>query len=127
MHFFFLFGASPVAYGSFQARGQLGTTAASLHHSHSNTRSELHLQPMLQLVAMLVLNPLSHNGNSHVCIFSFFLSFFFFLFFCVTLVAYGSSWARGQIRAAATAALDLRCICDVRCSLQQCRIHNQLS
>ena len=80
MHFFFLFGASPVAYGSFQARGQLGTTAASLHHSHSNTRSELHLQPMLQLVAMLVLNPLSHNGNSHVCIFSFFLSFFFFVF-----------------------------------------------
>ena len=30
----FLFRASPAAYGSSQARGQIGATAASLHHSH---------------------------------------------------------------------------------------------
>ena len=35
--------ASPVAYGSSQARGQIRTTAAGLHYSHRNTRSELHL------------------------------------------------------------------------------------
>ena len=29
-------------YGSSQARGQIGATAASLHHSHSNGGSELH-------------------------------------------------------------------------------------
>ena len=42
----------PTAYGSSQARGQIGAIAASLHHSHSNTRSKLHLQPMLQLIPM---------------------------------------------------------------------------
>ena len=31
------------AYGSSQARGQIGATAAGLHHSHSNARSEPHL------------------------------------------------------------------------------------
>ena len=34
--FFFLFRAVPRAYGSSQARGQIGPTAAGLHHSHSN-------------------------------------------------------------------------------------------
>ena len=38
--FFFLLGAAGVACGSSQARGQIGVTAAGLHHSHSNTRSE---------------------------------------------------------------------------------------
>ena len=51
----------------------------------------------------------------------------------VAPVAYGSSWARGQIRVAAvafaiaTAALDLSCICDLHCSLWQCWILNPLS
>ena len=31
--------AAPGAYGSSQARGQIGTTAAGLHHNHSNARS----------------------------------------------------------------------------------------
>ena len=44
--------AAPVAYGSSQARGYIRAAAASLRHSHSNTRSELHLWPMLQLTAM---------------------------------------------------------------------------
>ena len=32
---FFFFRASPVAYGSSQARSPMGATAAGLHHSHS--------------------------------------------------------------------------------------------
>ena len=35
-----------------QARGQTGATAARLYHSHSNTRSELNLQPTPQLTGM---------------------------------------------------------------------------
>ena len=34
--FFLLFRASPVAYGSFQAWGQIGDAAPGLHHSHNN-------------------------------------------------------------------------------------------
>ena len=48
---FFFFRATSSAYGSFQARSQIGATAASLYHSQSNTRSELHLQPTPQLTA----------------------------------------------------------------------------
>ena len=50
--FFFLM-AAPAAYGSSQARGGIGAAAASLHHSHSNARSEPNLRRMLQLAAML--------------------------------------------------------------------------
>ena len=32
--------AAPAAYGGSQARGPMGDTAAGLHHSHSNARSE---------------------------------------------------------------------------------------
>ena len=82
----FLFMTAPAAYGSSQARGQIGASAAGQHHSHSHshTRSEPHLQPTLQLVAILtywviepasthtpcqVFNPLIHNGNSSFWIF----------------------------------------------------------
>ena len=41
------------AHGGSQARGRMGATAASLGHSHSNTKSEPHLQPIPQLTAML--------------------------------------------------------------------------
>ena len=51
--FFFLFTAKPMAYGGSQARGLTGATAASLHHSHSNARSESRLQPTPQLTATL--------------------------------------------------------------------------
>ena len=37
--FLFLFRAAPKAYGSFQARSQIGAVAAGLQHSHSNTAS----------------------------------------------------------------------------------------
>ena len=38
--FSLLFRAAPRAYGSSQARGQIGIRAASLYHSHSNVGSE---------------------------------------------------------------------------------------
>ena len=41
--FFVFFRPAPVAYGGSWARGQIGAVAASLHHSHSNVASELHL------------------------------------------------------------------------------------
>ena len=40
---FWFFTAAPGAYGSSQARGRIGAAPASLHHSHSNTRSKPHL------------------------------------------------------------------------------------
>ena len=48
-----LFRAKLVAYGSFQARGPIEATAASLHHSHSKAGSEPHLRPTPQLMATL--------------------------------------------------------------------------
>ena len=46
---FCLFRAALAAYGSSQAGGQIGAIPASLHHSHSNVRSEPHLWPTPQL------------------------------------------------------------------------------
>ena len=51
--FFGLFRATPKAYGSFQARGQIGAIAAGLCHRHSNARSEPLLRPTPQLMAMI--------------------------------------------------------------------------
>ena len=48
---FLIFRATPAAYGGSQARDQIGAAAASLHHSHSHTISEPHLQPTPQLTA----------------------------------------------------------------------------
>ena len=50
---FLLFRAAPVAYGSSQARGRIGATAAGLHHSHSNAGSEPRLLPTPQFMTML--------------------------------------------------------------------------
>ena len=46
-----LFRAALAAYGSSQDRGQIGATAAGLHHSHSHAGSEQHLWPTPQLMA----------------------------------------------------------------------------
>ena len=54
--FFFLFRATPSAYGSSQARGQNEAVAAG--HSHSNARSEQCLWPTPQVMAMS--DPLAH-------------------------------------------------------------------
>ena len=48
--YFCLFRA---AYGGSQAKGRIRATAASLHHSHSNTRCKPVLWPMPQFMAML--------------------------------------------------------------------------
>ena len=45
-NFFCLFRAMPTAPVDSQARGQIGATAAGLHHSHSHARPELHLRPI---------------------------------------------------------------------------------
>ena len=45
------FRAAPAAFGSSQARGQIGATAAS--HSHISMGPELCLRPTPQLTAML--------------------------------------------------------------------------
>ena len=50
---FCLFRPESTAYGGSQARGPIGAVASSLHHSHSNSGSELRLQPTPQLTAML--------------------------------------------------------------------------
>ena len=65
--YFLLFRAAPTAHGSSQARGQIGTAAASLHHSPRNTRFELHLRPTLQLMAMPgpYLTDRAQNSNRH--------------------------------------------------------------
>ena len=52
MFIYFLFKATFAAYGNSQARGQIGATAAGLYHGHSNSGSELHLQPTLKFMAM---------------------------------------------------------------------------
>ena len=54
MIFFLLLSrAVPVAYGGSQARGRIGSVAASLLQSHSNAGSELPLRPTPQLMATL--------------------------------------------------------------------------
>ena len=59
--FVLLFRATRVAYVSSQDRGPIRATAASLRHSHSNTRSKLCLQPTPQLTQLWILNPLSET------------------------------------------------------------------
>ena len=51
--FFFFFRAASMAFGGSQTRGLIGAIAVGLHHSHSNTRSELCLQPIPQLMATM--------------------------------------------------------------------------
>ena len=46
-----LFRAAPPAYGGSQVRNRVRATPAGLHHGHSHTRSELHLQPTPPLMA----------------------------------------------------------------------------
>ena len=81
--FYLLFKAALLAYGSSQARGQIGAIAASLHHSHSNAWSKpcprcRHSSRQCRISNPLskardqsilmdpswVLNPLSHDRNS---------------------------------------------------------------
>ena len=81
--FLFLFRATPAAYGSSQARGQIGASAASLHRRPGNRESKSHLRPTPHLTKTSAPRPseqgqesnphlhgylsdsflLSHNGN----------------------------------------------------------------
>ena len=50
--FFPIFRAASATHGGSQARSQIGAAVAGLRHSCNTTRSELHLWPTPQLVAM---------------------------------------------------------------------------
>jgi len=63
---FCLFRAAPAAYGGFWTRGRIGAVAASLCHSHSNVESELHLQPIPQLIALLDPQPTEQGQGSNL-------------------------------------------------------------
>ena len=56
---FLLFRPAPGAYGSSQARDQIGAAAASLHYSHGNRGSEPCLDPHHSSRQRQILNPLS--------------------------------------------------------------------
>ena len=64
--FFCLFRAAPAAFGGSQPRGRMGATAAPLHHSHSNSRSEPQLRPTPQLTAMLDPEPTEQDQGSNL-------------------------------------------------------------
>ena len=49
--FCLFFRAVPTAHGGSLARGLIRAVAAGLHHSHSNTESEPHLELIPQLTA----------------------------------------------------------------------------
>ena len=59
--------ATPAPYGSSQARGWIWAPAASLQHSHSNTRSEPHLWPIPQLTTMLDPWPTEQGQRLSMC------------------------------------------------------------
>ena len=56
------------AYGSSQARGRIGAAVASLCYSHSNTGSELHLQPTSQLTWQCWILNSPSNARDQTCI-----------------------------------------------------------
>ena len=67
--FFFVFchfRPAPVAYGGSQARGRIRAGAASLRHSHSNTRSKPCLWPTPQLTATLDPQPTKRGQGSNL-------------------------------------------------------------
>ena len=64
--FFCLFRTAPVAYAGSQARGLIGCIAAGLRQSHSNARSEPHLQPTPQLTVTPDPSP-TERGQGSTC------------------------------------------------------------
>ena len=67
--FFLLFRAALAAYGSSQARGQIGAAAVGLRHSHIHARSEPHLPPNHRSQQCWTRNPLSEaRDGTHVLI-----------------------------------------------------------
>ena len=66
-YFYFVFSrTAPVAYGGSQARGLTGAVATGLHHSHSNSGSEICVWPSHSSRQCQILNPLSEaRGRTH--------------------------------------------------------------
>ena len=63
-----------MVYRSPRAKGQIRSSAAGLHHSHSNARSLTHsgrpgIEPTSSKTLCWVLNSLNHNGNSWFILF----------------------------------------------------------
>ena len=104
---FCLFRAAPVAYGSSQARGQIRAVAAGLHHSHSKARSLTHwVRPGIGTLVLMDASQICfHWATMGTPPFLFFflmclrLYLFIYLLFRAARAAYGSSQARGRIRA----------------------------
>ena len=63
--FFWPFRATLMAYQNSQARGWIGVAATSLHHSHSNSGSKLHLWPAPKLVVMPDPQPTERGQRSN--------------------------------------------------------------
>ena len=63
----FLFRAALSTCGSYQGRGYIGISAASLCHSHSHVRSEPCLRPTTQLTAKLDPNLLNEDRDRTTC------------------------------------------------------------
>ena len=119
------------------ARGQIGDSAASLHHSHSNMGSKPHASATYT-TAHGNTSSLILWGKARDCTCNFMVPSrirfccammgtpaFLFLFLMGTLVACENSWVRGQSRAAASACATVKatpdpsCICDLYCRLWQ--------
>ena len=58
--------ATPAAYGGSHARGLIRAVVTGLHHSHSNTRSELRLRPTPQFTAMPDPEPMEQGQGSNL-------------------------------------------------------------
>ena len=63
---FGVFRVAPTVYGGSQARGQIGTAAAGLHHRHSNAGSELCLRPTPQPRGRLDPQPTERGQGSNL-------------------------------------------------------------
>ena len=138
------FKATPSAYGSCQARGQIEAAADGLRQSHSNEGSELHLG----LTPRWILNPLSKARDQtcvlmdasqiHFCcatmgtpVCSAFVLFFTFLGLYPRHVEVPSLGVESELQllayTTAAAMRDLSRICDLHHSSRKCRIPNPLS
>ena len=65
--FFFLFRATPMAYGSSQARGYIGVTATGHSHSHSNADPSRVCDLYHSSWQYLIPNPLN-EARGQICI-----------------------------------------------------------
>ena len=99
---FFLFRATLAACRNFWARGGIGAAAMGLCHSHSDARSEPHLQPTPQLTATPDPKPTEWGRGSNLHPFFLFCFVFAFCLLRASPKAYVGPQARSLIGAVAT-------------------------